>query len=1047
MSTHIEERPVAAKGFGGTAPSPSHSRPRPAGTLPERLRAVIRGDVRFDDGARALYATDASNYRMPPIGVVVPRDREDVINAVRVCREFGAPVLTRGGGTSLAGQCCNTAVVLDVSRHFNRVLAIDRERRQVTVEPGVVLDEVQKAVAPHGLIFGPNPATHNHCTVGGMIGNNSCGINSLLSANYGLGYRTSDNLVAMDVLLYDGTILTVGETTDAHFEAIIADGGRRGEIYRQLRQLRDEFGDLVRQRFPKIPRRVSGFNLDDLLPENGANIARALGGSEGTCAIILSATLQLVPMPAARALVVLGYPSPYEAGDDVPHILPLRPIGLEGIDQRLVDNARHHGIHVDALDLLPEGHGWLLVEFGGESKADVDAQARRLIDLLKGRDRAPTIKQYDDPTDAAKVWEAREAGLGATAFVADSPDTWEGWEDTAVPPAAVGQYLRDFRALLDLYQYETVLYGHYGQGCIHCRITFDLVTADGIEKWRAFLDDAADLVVHYGGSFSGEHGDGQSKAELLPKLFGPELVEAFERFKAIWDPEWKMNPGKVVRPNPITSELRLGADYNPARPKTYFAYPQDHGDFSRAALRCVGVGECRRHEGGTMCPSYMVTREEQHSTRGRTHLLFEMLQGDLITDGFRSKQVKEALDLCLSCKGCKGDCPVHVDVATYKAEFLAHHYKGRLRPRHAYAFGLIARWARLAALAPSVANFLQRAPFFAPAFKALLNVAPDRQIPRFAAHTFKHWFFARKPRNAGGPAVILWPDTFNNHYHPDVAIAATEFLERAGWRVIVPRAALCCGRPLYDYGMLGTARVWLQRILAELREEIRAGIPLVGLEPSCTATFRDELCNLLPHDDDARRLAKQTLLLSEFIEQKMRDYPLPKLDRAAIVHGHCHHKAIMKMTAEERVLQRLGLRYELLDSGCCGMAGAFGFEKDHYEVSIACGERALLPRVRAADADTLVMANGFSCREQIAQTTERRALHLAHVLALAEREQRGSVAPNATNIERTCIPAEPANPTKTQALLAIGAGLAVVGGLAWWLSRRHRRSPGSGPRP
>lgn len=500
-----------------------------------------------------------------------------------------------------------------------------------------------------------------------------------------------------------------------------------------------------------------------------------------------------------------------------------------------------------------------------------------------------------------------------------------------------------------------------------------------------------------------------------------------------------MNPGKVVDPYPIISNLRLGTDYNPERPKTYFSYPQDHGDFSRAVLRCVGVGECRRHEGGTMCPSYMVTREEKHSTRGRAHLLFEMLQGDLIKDGFRSEAVKEALDLCLACKGCKGDCPVHVDVATYKAEYLAHHYKGRLRPLHAYAFGLIGQWARLASLIPGVANFFQSAPFFSGLMKRILNVAPEREIPRFAPETFKDWFFSRPKRRTTGPAVILWPDTFNNHYHPEVARAATRFLERAGWRVIVPRAWLCCGRPLYDYGMLDTARAWLGRILEELREEIRAGVPMVGLEPSCVATFRDELLNLLPHDDDAKRLSQQTFLLSEFIEKKMPDYPLPKLHRRAVVHGHCHHKALMKMAAEEKALQKIGLEYELLDSGCCGMAGAFGFENDHYDVSIACGERVLLPRVRDASADTIVIANGFSCREQIKQTTSRRALHLAQVLQMAQDAERNH-APQLYP-EDTYWPAEPPAPSKTQAVLVMALGVAAIGLGVWAITRQLRKAP------
>lgn len=1019
----------------------------PRGILERDLRAAVRGEVRFDDGSRALYATDASNYRQPPIGVVIPLDRADIIAAVRVCHAHGAPVLTRGGGTSLAGQCCNVAVVLDLSKYYRRVLEIDPARAIARVQPGLVLDALQKAVARHGLVFGPDPATHSHCTIGGMIGNNSCGVRSVMAAFAGTGPRTSDNVESMEVLTYDGTILRVGATGDQEWETAIRGGGRRGEIYAGLKRIRDRYGDRVRERYPKIPRRVSGYNLDELLPENGGNVARALAGSEATCVVILEAMLKLLPKPKATVLLVLGYPDVGQAGDDVPAILEFRPVGLEGMDDRLVGFMRDRDLHVDTLDQLPPGKGWLLVEFGGADHAEAVNRANGTIATLRKRADPPAVKLFEDHAEAERIWEVRESGLGATAFVKGMADTWEGWEDSAVRPDRVGAYLRDFRALLDRYHYDSALYGHFGQGCIHCRINFDLVTAEGLKKYRSFVNDAADLVLRHGGSFSGEHGDGQSRGELLPKMFGPELIEAFREFKSLWDPGWKMNPGKVVNPAPILSHLRLGTDYRPARPKTFLSYPRDDGDFSRAVLRCVGVGKCRREEGGTMCPSYMVTREEKHSTRGRSRLLFEMLQGEAIQDGFRSEAVKESLDLCLACKGCKGDCPVHVDLATYKAEFLAHYYRHRLRPLHAYAFGLIARWARLAALMPRAVNFVQRAPYLSSLVKTVIGIAPPRRMPRFANETFKAWFFRRGEKQdairrsgtaAPRGAVILWPDTFNNHFHPDVAKAATRFLERAGWRVIVPRAALCCGRPLYDYGMLDTARRWLEEIVAELREEIRAGIPLVGLEPSCVATFRDELGSLLPHEEDAQRLARQTFLLSEFIDQKMPDDPLPQLRRRAIVQGHCHHKAIMKMAAEERVLRRMGIEYEVLDSGCCGMAGAFGFEKEHYEVSIACGERVLLPRVRQAGRGTLVIGNGFSCREQIAPTTAREALHLAQVLELAHRQSDRASEPRDDYPERVVLPRDPADPTKTQALLAIGAGAAVVGATLWWFMKRRR---------
>lgn len=960
--------------------------PTAVSALVGALRRSIEGEVRFDDGTRALYATDGSNYRLPPIGVVVPRHRQDILTAVRICHEHNAPLLTRGGGTSLAGQCCNAAVVLDLSKHYNRVLQVDPKSRTARVEPGVVLDRLQAEAAKHGLMFGPNPSTHSHCTIGGMLGNNACGVHSVYAAVQGDGPRSSDQIVELEVLTYDGTVLRVGATTTEAFEEAIRGGGRRAEIYAGLRDLRDQYGELIRQRFPKLPRRVSGYNLDDLLPENGGNIARALGGSEGTCILILEATVKLLPLPRVRQLLVLGYRDVYTAADDVPAIMACEPMGLEGMDGQLVRYVRQRGLHVASLEKLPPGEGWLLVEVCGETASECRNRIEQIQDCVQRGDAAPCARVFDDPHAAEAIWKVREAGLGATAFVRGMRDTWEGWEDAAVPPERLGSYLRRFRELLTRHGYKPALYGHFGQGCVHTRIEFDLVSAGGIGRFRAFVEEAADLVIEHGGSFSGEHGDGQSRAELLPKLFGHELIEAFHTFKHIWDPQGRMNPHRIVNPDPITANLRLGAGYNPARPRTFFQYPDDEYTLSRSALRCVGVGNCRRESGGTMCPSYMVTREEMHSTRGRARLLFELLQGDVITRGFDEPAMKEALDLCLACKGCKGECPVNVDVATHKAEFLAHYYRRRLRPLNAYAFGLISQWGRLGSRIPAVANFSLRGPITSSLMKRLLDIAPERRLPAFAPETFKHWYFHRQPeadppRHGGErPHVILWPDTFNNLYHPEVARAATRFLERAGWQVIVPRQHLCCGRPLYDFGFLNIARRWLLMIIRTLRDEIRAGVPVVVLEPSCAATFRDELRNLLPRDEDARRLSQQTLLLSEFVMRHVPDANLPRHERTALVHGHCHHKSVLKFDAEAAVLRRLGLEITILDSGCCGMAGAFGFERAHYDVSVACGERVLLPAVRAAPEDTWILTNGFSCREQITQLTDRHTLHLAELL-------------------------------------------------------------------
>jgi Fe-S oxidoreductase len=651
-------------------------------------------------------------------------------------------------------------------------------------------------------------------------------------------------------------------------------------------------------------------------------------------------------------------------------------------------------MHPAELSVLPEGDGWLIVQLGGDDQDEADARAHDLLDALARTDDPPSMKLIDDPAEEAKVWAVRESGLGATARVPGERDSWPGWEDSAVPPDKVGPYLRDLRKLYDRYGYDPSLYGHFGQGCIHCRVDFDLYTAEGVRAWRSFLDEAADLVVDYGGSFSGEHGDGQARADLLPKMYGPELMEAHREFKAIWDPDGKMNPGKVVDPNPITGQLRIGPDYRPRPVTTTFAYPDDDHQFDRAVLRCVGVGKCRREDGeGVMCPSYMVTREEEHSTRGRARLLFEMLNGSELEGGWRSAAVHDALDLCLACKGCKTDCPVNVDMATYKAEFLSHYYKRRLRPRTAYTIGLIWWGLRLAARAPWAANLATQTPGVRGLVKRLAGIAPGRRIPRVAAEPFTAWFRRRgePPRRGAGhrPPVLLWPDTFNNYFHPDTARAAVEVLEAAGFQVLLPGRPLCCGRPLYDFGMLGLAKRLLGQVLDELRPQIRAGMPLVGLEPSCLATFRDELHNLLPGDQDAQRLAAQACTLAELLDRHAPDFQPPRLEAKAVVQRHCHHYAVMGFGPDERLLDRIGLDAEVLNAGCCGMAGSFGFERgEHYEVSVAAGERALLPRVRDADPDTLVVADGFSCRTQIEQGTNRHPLHLAEVMRLALEERQ-----------------------------------------------------------
>ncbi len=1003
--------------------------------LAHDLEAVIGGEVRFDAGSRALYANDASNYRQPPIGVVIPRTIEDIIATHRISREHDAPVLSRGGGTSLSGETVNHAVVIDHSKYLDRIVDIDRENRRVTVETGVINDKLNQTLGGYGLVFPPDPSTHKWCTIGGNVGNNSCGVHSVQAQFYGPGPRTADNVHSLDILTYDGQRMTLKDGySDDEIAAIIAGGGRQGEIFAALKALRDKYAEQIRAHYPsirKMPRRVSGYNLDDLLPENGFNLASALCGTEGTCMTVLHATLKLTPNVKHRTLAVIGFKDIAVAADHVPAIMEHRPIALEGIDHQLFIDERQEHMHTHELSQLPKGKAWLLVEFGADDRQQADARAQALIDALKKTRDAPTgYRIFDDKEQEDKLWSVREAGLGATAFPPDGRDHWPGWEDSAVPPERVGDYLRDLQKLYGKYDYRGALYGHFGQGCVHSRISFGLETPEGVRQFRAFMEEAGDLVVSYGGSLSGEHGDGQARAELLDKMYGEELIQAFREFKSIWDPDWKMNPGKVVDPYGLDENLRL-LNYHPPETTTRFKFPHDRHSFGRVAIRCVGVGKCRS-DTGTMCPSYMVTREEKHATRGRARLLFEMMQGDVLTDGWRSEAVKESLDLCLSCKGCKNDCPVHVDMATYKAEFLSHYYEGRMKPLPAYAFGLIDRWSRLASKMPAVVNFLTGAPGFSHLAKAVTRMPQARSIPKYAPQTFKGWFRQRAVHNTGGPPVVLWPDTFTNHFFPDIAQAAVEVLEAQGLRVLVPLQPICCGRPLYEFGMLDRAQHYLRQVMTTLDNEIAAKVPVIGLEPSCLSVFRDELTNMFPDDQRAQSLASHSYTLSEFLEQQMENFQPPRLERKALVHGHCHHKSIMGMDAEQSLLRKLGLDFEVLDSGCCGMAGSFGFEKEKYDVSIGAGERVLLPRVRQADRDTLIIANGFSCREQIAQTTQRRALHIAQVLQMAMHEGAPQDIPEAAVEQRRAAAQRRAN---RQAALAAGA-VAAVGLLL--LSRRGR---------
>ena len=910
--------------------------------LEQALRKEVQGEVRFDDGARAVYSADASNYRQVPLGVVLPRSVDDLIAALAVCRQHAVSILPRGGGTSQCGQGVNLGVVLDCSKYLHRVLAVDARARTARVEPGAVCDALRDAAEREGLTFAPDPATHSRCTLGGMIGNNSCGPHSLMAG------KTVENTERLEVLTYDGARFWCGPTED--FQNL---AGRQREIYEKLKGIVDKYGDLIRNRFPKIKRRVSGYNLDQLLPENGFNVARALVGSEGTCALTLEAEMSLVASPRERVLVVLGFRDIFAAGDAVPQLLATAPIACEGLDHQIIGGLRERRLVLDDIALLPSGRGWLMLEYGGATREEARARAEAALALFSG-------VLIEDRARMARFWSIRETGASATALALAGRDALVGWEDAAVDPLRIGDYLREFEALVGRFGYRTSIYGHFGDGCVHARIDFDLKSRDGIARWREFLAAAAALVVKYGGSLSGEHGDGQARAEFLPVMFGAELMQAFREFKAAWDPAGRMNPGKLIDARRVDQDLRWGEDYRPVRIETRLAFRSEIGSgFGRELERCVGMGKCRAERGGTMCPSYRATREERYSTRGRARLLAEMLRGEVIADGWASEAVKDALEWCLACKGCASDCPTHTDMAAYKAEFLSHYYETHLRPRQAHLMGRIGEWAPIASRFPRLMNALSEIA------KPVAGIASQRRPPKFAPRSFRSGFTSK----AKGEPVVLFDDTFINHYRPQTAAAAQRVLESAGCAVQLPAAHVCCGRPYYDFGMLRQAR----RALARVLDVLQGDTPVVVLEPGCLSVFRRELGQLFPGDPRAQRLAARTRSLAEFLNE--RDFT-PKVAGEVLFHGHCHQKALWGTKADLALLAGA----KAPDTGCCGMSGSFGYRAEFYEASLRIAGLELLPALERAPA-AKVVADGFSCREQIEALSGRPTLHLAELLS------------------------------------------------------------------
>ncbi len=981
-------RPDAATVRGTARPDAATARG------PQRLDAAVTealtrgdcGEVHGDAGRRAQYAADASNYRQVPLAVVFPRERRHVLNTIAVCRRLGVPITSRGAGTSTSGQAIGSGVVMDLSRYFNRLLALDPDAGTATVRPGIVLDDLQRAAAEHGLLFGPDPSTHSRCTLGGMIGNNACGSHSVAWG------RTAENVLELEVVTYRGTVLRLGEMTQGEIDAAIAVGDDRAHLIASLHRLAERNLATLRTRLGRFPRQVSGYALEHLLPERRFNLARALVGSEGTLAVILSATVRLVSPPPARALVVLGYRDACAAADAVPGLLGHRLLALEGLDQALTDIVARTETR-RTIDTLPEARAWLFAELGGEEE-QLPRRAEELV-AAAGQTAGFTGGEIvTDPVRARRLWRIREDGAGLATRLPDGSEAWPGWEDAAVPPERLGSYLRQFTELLARHHLRGAVYGHFGEGCLHVRINFDFTTEHGTAGFRAFVTEAAALVAAHGGSLSGEHGDGQARSELLPLMYGPAVMALFQRFKDVWDPDNGLNPGMIVDPLPVDGNLRVSPHRTPLPLTTVLPFHADDGDFAKATRRCVGVGKCRTAapRGDVMCPSYRVTLDEKDSTRGRARLLYEMTQGEVITDGWRSTEVRDALDLCLSCKGCGADCPVGVDVATYKSEFLHHHYRRRIRPASHYSMGWLPLLSRVAARMPRLVNALT-ASRLAPAIKRLGGIAAEREVPRFADRTFLAWFRARTPEGDGhrGP-VVLWVDSFNNHFTPDVLKAGVAVLEHAGYRVHVPPGTQCCGLTWITTGQLGIARHIARRTATALAPAVRAGMPVVGLEPSCTAALKTDLPELLDGDTDARALARSTLTLAELLVHHTVGWRPPHIDARSISQTHCHQHATSGFSADSALLDAMGVDNSVLNSGCCGLAGNFGFERGHYDVSVAAGEQILLPAVRAAAPDTVVLADGFSCRTQITQRTDRAGTHLAELIARALRHQPFSSA-------------------------------------------------------
>ncbi|RLZ03627.1 FAD-binding oxidoreductase [Kocuria tytonicola] len=1002
-------------------------------------------ELRDDLTTRAAYVSDASIYRRLPAAVAEPRSVAEIRELLATARENGWPVTSRGAGTSVAGNAIGEGLVIDTSRHFHRILEIDPQARTARIEPGVVCDQLRDAAAEFGLTYGPDPSTHSRCTVGGMVANNACGSHSVAWGT------SAENLVSVTVMLGDGRLVTLeaGATSEPALTS-------------QLERLRNDHLAVLRTELGQFPRQVSGYGLHHLLGENGFDTAKAFAGTEGTCGIITELTVKLVARPAHTALAVLGFEDAIAAATAAPTLRVPGVTTIEGMGSDLLAALRTRPGQEHAGSELPRGGGWLYCEVAGDTPEQAYDAARTLPALLQ--ETVVDSVVVGDPAQARALWHIREAGAGIVTRLPDGGEAWPGWEDSAVPPARLGEYLRDLYALLDEMDLRGIPFGHFGEGCVHIRISFDFSTEAGVAQYREFIERAAELVHRYGGSVSGEHGDGRARSELLGTIYTPQALAAFARFKRIFDPENVFNPGVVVDPEPLDQGIRPGPGARTFELTPVHAFSHDNGSFGQAVNRCVGVGACRS-DSGAMCPSFHATGDEVHSTRGRMRSLAEMLRGEHLTDGWKSRETYEALDLCLSCKACATECPVNVDMATYKAEFLHHHFRQGLRsfvgrdrrPMAHFTMGWMPWLMRIAARVPGslrAVNALERIPAVEALTKRLGGIEPRRDMIRFNDTPFTAWFRARSrhaasgevrgtaspgtgddaagagPRGggraasscgggrtasssggartrgavgedpAGRPSVVLWPDTFTTYSADGPGKAAVAVLEAMGYRVLMPMGPVCCGLTWHSTGQLDMTRKVLRQTLDVMAPLIEAGYPVIGLEPSCTVMLQHEITELLPEDPRAHAVRTLTRTLGEFAAEHLEaggDWPVEPLETrsgpsSAVCQVHCHEKAQGDYSPELRVLAELGVDTSVVGGGCCGLAGNWGFEPGHYEISQTLGERTLFPAIRAAEPGAIVLADGFSCRTQIAQGTGADAVHLAEVMFAALRTERRTLS-------------------------------------------------------